>query len=322
MQDKIPTLLQHRNRKRGAFGEDASIQHQRKPSKHLWSPDQVGLTAVKKQPSMSSPLSYVGAKGILYEQVMAILPAGTNELVSPFCGGASLEIRMAASGMQVYAYDKFDPVPEFFRIFNGRSAEVAEAVRAHPYPMFKTGVMFLTRGGWWWEVECPVTRAAYTWMIFKQSFYGRGFSSTPVAPEHCVSISYFDRLEWKDWHNPFIEFAVGDWEDTLEKHPNSCLFLDPPYVSKEGLYGLGDQGEFGHEALRDALAVYDGEFIMTYGDHPDIHDLYDGFRILRPKWTYGYGKAASDKDASEELLIISDGIDTTKWERLDEDSSE
>lgn len=317
VQEKIPTLMQKKNKKRGALGAVINAHQHQKPRKHLWSPDQIGLTAVQKQPSIGSPLGYVGAKGILYDQVMAMLP-DTQELVSPFCGGASLEIMIAASGIKVYAYDKFEPVVTFFQVFNGRSAEVAQAVLDHPYPIFKTGILFLIRNRWWWDIECPVTQAAYTWMIFKQSFYGRGFSSSPVAPEHCVSANYFDRLEWKDWHNPFIEFAIGDWEDTLKKHPNSCLFLDPPYVSKENLYGLGDQGTFPHEKLRDALAAYDGEFIMTYGDHPTIHELYEGFRILKPKWNYAYGKAASNKDKSEELLIISDGIDTTKWDKLDE----
>ena len=260
-----------------------------------------------RTPSSNPPLAYIGAKRKLYRQVMDILPDGTKELVSPFMGGASLELKIAASGIRVHAYDIFRPLVEFYQVFNGRSSEVVEAV-LELYPLSREDYIHMTRGGGWEVEECEVWRAALTWAISKQSFLGRMFASLCVAQEHNVLPSYFSDEQWQGWRNPNISFDVADFRESLARHPDTIAYLDPPYISKENYYGRGNQGEFQHEELRDILAER-GRFVMSYGDHPTIHELYSDFKILHPQWTYGFGRAAGDASKSEELLILSPDLD-------------
>ena len=260
-----------------------------------------------RTPSSIAPLAYIGAKRKLFKQLMMnILPPDTREVVSPFMGGASLELKIAASGIQVHAYDIFQPLVEFYQVFNGRSAEVVTAVK-QIYPLTREDYIHMTRNGGWEVEEDEVWRAALTWSISKQSFLGRMFASLCVAQEHNVLPTYFDEPHWQDWHNPNITFNRADFRESLAAHPDAIAYLDPPYVSKEGYYGHGDQGEFPHAELRDILAER-GRFILSYGDHPTIHELYSDFTITRPTWTYGFGRAAGDASKSEELLILSDDL--------------
>ena len=290
---------------------------------------QLNLTELRT-PDSESPLSYVGSKKKLYNTLMMrILPPDTSEIVSPFSGGASLELRIAASGIRVYAHDIFPPMVNFFEMFNGRAAEVVEKV-LEIYPIYKGDdetreyYQYLTRDNGWSDIECPIHQAAITWAVSKQSFMGRNYSSTPVHPNFATSTDYFrgaisrqrgqrQRRLWSEWRNPHFTYENLDFRESLSRYEDAIAYLDPPYIEKEGLYGLGDQGVFQHEELRDVL-VERGRFILSYGDHPDIHKLYDGFRILYPQWQYGWGRAAGDASQSEEVLILSHDL----AERYDE----
>lgn len=282
---------------------------------------QLGFAEFDRTPDIESPLSYVGSKKKLYSFLMLhILPPDTSEIVSPFTGGGSLELRFAASGMRVYGHDIFPPMVNFFQTFNGRAAEVVKKV-LEIYPIYKGDdetreyYMHLIRGDGWEELGCPVHQAAVTWAVSKQSYMGRNYSSTPIHPNFATSSNYFRdpilkfkgkrqaRL-WSDWRNPNFSYDNLDFRASLEQYWDAIAYLDPPYVEKEKLYGLGDQGEFPHEALHEVLAER-GRFILSYGDHPIIRELYSDYLIIRPQWTYGFGKAAGDASLSEEILILS-----------------
>ena len=71
-----------------------------------------GVMADIPKISERPPLSYVGAKYMLYKKILDLLPPNTEELVSPFMGGASLELRLATHGLKVHAYDDFEPLSQ------------------------------------------------------------------------------------------------------------------------------------------------------------------------------------------------------------------
>ena len=254
-----------------------------------------------------TPLSYFGSKKILYPYVCELLPTGTKELVSSFMGGAGLEIRLAATGFRVHAYDIFEPLTDFFTTFNGRSNEVVEQVcKIYPLSYDEHNAMrnaVPDKDGIFWQKNA-VERAAIVWAINKQSFMGKTFASVSVSHDHCPSINLFQEPQWRNWCNPNITFTCDDFRNTLERHRDVIAYLDPPYVTKENEYQLGRPTAFPHEELRDILKDR-GRFIMSYGDHPLIHELYKDFTIQKPKWGYNYGKARGNPELSEELLILS-----------------
>ena len=274
--------------------------------------EQLGFEEIQSAPSSIAPITYVGSKKNLYQRIaMGILPDLPKKMVSPFMGGASLELKFAASGVKVYAYDIFEPIVEFYQVFNERSAEVREKT-LDIYPLEKEVYLHMARGGGWEQVECLIHRAAITWSITKQSYMGRNFSSVPVAPIHAITREYFNDPQWITWHNPYIEFGVADFRDALAKHPDAFAYLDPPYIDKEKFYGrFNEQGGFPHEELRDILNDREN-WVLSYGDHPRIHELYADYNILYPKWSYGFGKALGAPEKSAEVLIISHDLANAK----------
>lgn len=277
-----------------------------------------------RTPDSVTPLWYVGAKQTLYPLLVHdILPAGITDIVSPFMGGCSLELKLAASGYRVHAYDKFRPIVEFFQTFQQHADAVVSRV-LEIYPIY-TGsdethahYMHLVRGGGWEALTCPIDRAAHTWAISRQSYMGKNFASPPVKPRYASRLDFFrnpiasdgpirrHHRSWRDWRNDNITFGEADYKDSLSAH--DCIaYLDPPYVLKSRFYGRGQQGEFNHEELRDILAERQG-FIMSYGDDPLIWELYQDFKILRPQWKYNCGKDAASQ-ASSELLILSHDVE-------------
>ena len=273
-----------------------------------------------RRPLPVSPLTFTGAKHKLYTLMLELLPSGTTSLVSPFMGGASLELRLATAGYQVHASDIFRPIVEFFQTMLEHAPAVVERAMAL-YPIYKgdsaTYDYFkrLVWGGGWEAVECPIERAALTWCISKQSFMGKNFASTPIKPEHAKLTDYWDSpvrgdLRWSDWFVPNITFTVADYKDSLSAH-DGIAYVDPPYVNKPHFYGKGKQGEFAHQELRDILAARGG-FILSYGDDPLIRELYQDYRILTPQWAYGNGKAKGAPEHSSELLILSHDVEAAR----------
>ena len=63
------------------------------------------------------PLRYGGGKSLAVGHVIEQLPAGLTRLVSPFVGGASVEIACANElGMEVTAYDVFDILTGYWQV--------------------------------------------------------------------------------------------------------------------------------------------------------------------------------------------------------------
>ena len=257
-------------------------------------------------PSYYAPLSYVGGKKKLYwiisQYLVSELP---DKMVSPFMGGASLELRLAASGTKVITGDIFEPYVEFMQLWQVRSDEIIRRT-LEIYPMPKEDFRRYTEGREWHAVKCPIDRAAITWSINKMSFMAKGFSGrTPVGLDFVPPTSVFLQEPLQNWKNDNITFLLQDYRKTLDDHPDVLAYLDPPYYKKEDFYGYGDQGTFDHQELKDRLDARQ-KFVMSYGDHPVITELYKDYRILRPQWKY-FGGAKGRP--SEELLILSHDIE-------------
>ena len=63
---------------------------------------------------MKSPLRYPGGKHRATKYLIEYIPKNLKEIVSPFFGGGSLELKMAQNGIRVYGYDIFLPVVKYW----------------------------------------------------------------------------------------------------------------------------------------------------------------------------------------------------------------
>ena len=83
------------------------------------------------------------------------------------------------------------------------------------------------------------------------------------------------------------------------------LFLDPPYLTAERLYGRGGQLHlFDHERLARILQGTPHRFLMTYDDCPDTRDLYD-WAYVKP-WPLQYGMSNCSEGSRSIVGLLVD----------------
>lgn len=135
-----------------------------------------------------------------------------------------------------------------------------------------------------------------------------GFSSQAFKDR--FTQSSVDRLlEFCDYiRNVKVDFQFCRFQELfrmIERHnmplDNGFMFIDPPYYhnGKSKLYK--NHKDFDHMALKlymDKISP-DCKFMLTYGDCPEIRELYKNYNIIEASWSYGIG---ADKDGKE--LII------------------
>ncbi len=225
-----------------------------------------------------------------------------TELVSPFLGGGSIELACAAQGVTVHAYDMFKPLVAFWKFLLRDPEALAEQVQQH-YPLtVRDDFYALQRRHQDLEDDRQavlffvLNRASFSGTTLSggcsdQSITGRFTQSSIDRVRHFPADKIRDRLT----------VAVEDFATSLDRHPGAFAYLDPPYLIPSSLYG--DRGSthkgFDHERLARILGDRTG-WVLSYNDHPVIRDLYAGFEIIAPEWSYGMGNSKT----SREILVI------------------
>ena len=253
-------------------------------------------------PSSRTPLSYFGAKRKSFFRLLSTyLPKDLKELASPFVGGARTELMIAAQGINVYASDNLDPLVTFFSAFLKDAPAVCYKAN-ELYPLTYEQLIHYrdTR----FKGISKVEKAAIYWIMTKQSFMAIPLAHRTSYSEKYSQIlpkEYFLYEHWLKWSNQYFHIERLDAFDAIKKHHNKVLYLDPPYVGKELLYGWHDDKTiFDHKRLAQVLKQHNAPWFLSYGDHELIRDLYSEYKIIQPRWKY-FTKSRS----SAELLIIN-----------------
>lgn len=111
---------------------------------------------------------------------------------------------------------------------------------------------------------------------------------------------YRNRIEI---HNVDACELINELRNELPK--DTLFYIDPPYYLKgkelyQHHYGHGD-----HIQVRDMLKrIKEQNWILTYDDTPQIHELYSGFRQTR----YSLNYTAQRKRKGTEIMIFDDKI--------------
>ena len=77
----------------------------------------------------------------------------------------------------------------------------------------------------------------------------------PLVPPHRILCF---RMCFRNWDTP------------------ETLFCDPPYYGLD--YYRHNFSEQDHRDLRGVLEKTEGRWLLTYGDHPEVRRLYEGFK--------------------------------------------
>jgi DNA adenine methylase len=244
------------------------------------------------------PLTYTGSKARGVQQIIQHFPE-CREIVSPFIGGGSLELHLFDQGWTVHAGDLAEPVANFWECLmrDGRHLH-ASVLKDYPlgrpitleeYNTIKAVQRDLSLNRW--------KRAAATFAQSKWAFQGK-LNSSGRRDKRKLSKATVDRLLTSHYHlqrSPErFQFVQADWRTTLDAHPDTFAYLDPPYPTMDRYY----LERINHAELRDYVAKRPN-WIMSNTDNEIVRDLYKDFEMIRPSWDYGMGKKSS------EVLIFS-----------------
>lgn len=287
----------HKNKKPGNRRSD--------PAHFPKSDGSTQMRLVAPTPTTTSPIGYIGGKGKAWKYVKAFLPKGLREAASPFVGGASIELRLAASGVRVHAADNFWYLVNFWQHFL-RDPKALADLTLTIYPIGYDYAKDMVLGNALRELPSDALRAAYFWGLNKMSWCGKTMQSFGLSADP-TSHTYFENPRWEDWRNDYITIEHRDYRDMMDLHTGKFMYLDPPYIDKEHYYGkVGEQEAFDHDEFADRLKRQPGDWILSYGNHPRIWELYANYHIIVPAWQYSSRSigGAESVNTSSELLII------------------
>lgn len=251
----------------------------------------------RERATIKSPLRYPGGKSRAVNCILDLLPPNLERLCSPFIGGGSVELALAARGVEVFAYDAFPPLVNFWRTLLEDAAGLADAVGRH-YPMKKDAFYALQKRHS--DITDPVESAAAFFALNRCSFSGTTLSGG-MSPGHPrFTVACINKL--KDFKSQNLHVARADFSESIPRHGDDFLYLDPPYCIASKLYGTrGDHHrDFDHEGLAKLLSRRDN-WLLSYNDCETVRDLYDGRLFKTPTWTYGMNASK----VSNEVLIMS-----------------
>lgn len=251
----------------------------------------------------NTPLAYIGAKKKLFPLFTKYLPAGITEIVSPFIGGASLELLCTARGIKVKGYDNFDLLVNFWQVFFEDTEQLCERT-TDLFPISDEQFLFHIDTGLT-TITNKLERVALFWCINKQSWSSKMFATRSCKSEEQIGHTPGYFRKWSDWRNQNIKIEQQDCFVTIKKNNGTFLYLDPPYVEHgDSQYGTRAQKQvFDHKKLYEYLGSTDSPWILSYDRHELIYKMYDKYEIIEPEWTYHFNKSAKLKP--NELLILN-----------------
>lgn len=251
---------------------------------------------------VGSTLRYAGGKSLAVGYIVNLLPNKISRVISPFLGGASVEIAIAKElGIDVIGYDIFDILTNFWHYQITQPKELAEKLsKFKPTKEEYSRVREIMKKHWKKEKILKGLELAAVYYFNHNTSYGPHFlgsqSSVYLQPKR-----YSTTLEKvRNFNVKNIKVGCDSFENVIPKYNNDFLYCDPPYYldgdSKMfiGMYPhrnfpIHHKG-FKHELLRDLLKKHKGGFVLSYNDCSTIRKWYKGFNIMTPSWQYTFSQ--------------------------------
>ncbi len=251
---------------------------------------------------LGSPLRYAGGKSLAVGYIVELLPSNIKRLVSPFLGGASVEIAIAKElGICVIGYDIFDILINYWDVQLKNSEELYyELKKLQPTKEEYKRVKEVLKKHWEGKIKLTNIKLAAYYYFNHNLSYGPGFLGWPSSV-YLNQKRYETMLEKvKNFRLNNIKVFQGDFINTIPKHKYDFMYLDPPYFldgdSKmfRGIYPQRNfpihHNNFDHEALYKLLKQHKGGFILSYNDCKQIREWYKDYEIYKPSWQYTMGQ--------------------------------
>lgn len=274
---------------------------------------------LKKLPRDTTPLRYPGGKGSLkyfLANVVDVNGLRGQSIVEPFCGGAGASIPLLLTGIvsKLYLNDANPAVAAFWKILIEDTEALINLVRHTP--------VTVEQWRWWKEVLSHPVDASDLELGFAAFFMNRCNRSGLLAGgpiggldqsgDYKIDCRFnreelVSRIQEIALHREKIVVNNTDACGYLRSlapdvTDNSLIFIDPPYVVQgRNLYKGTVFDEPKHRELADYIKLKDWRWLITYDDHPLIHQLY----AERTRGVFELSYLMQQAKIGRELLVAS-----------------
>ena len=246
-----------------------------------------------------SPIAYPGGKSLQAHVIRSYFPPGLTEMASPFTGGGGVELSAARAGVRVYGADAFEPLVNFWRHALEYPVRMAERVETH-MPFDRTKFYAMRQG--YFDVDDPFEAAVRFFILNRTSFSGTTLLGGFSELNYEEFPSYTEKL--RNFQASGLSVELADYRETIAKHSERFLYLDPPYPNAKSLYGKDGKlhNQFDHTELADLLHAHDN-WLMSYCDTPEIRQTYAEYELIPLRWKYAARNTKDNVHYGSELLI-------------------
>jgi DNA adenine methylase len=250
---------------------------------------------------MIGPLSYIGGKRALANQIVALLPEHTT-YVEAFSGGAQVLFHKEPSKVEVLN-DLDGEIVNFFRVCQQHYEEL---IRYFKYTLISHKWFDLLKATNPSSLT-DIQRAARHLYLLKNAFAG-----LVVDPHYHWSVTQppsfnLDRLPKRieDAHKRLVRVQIEclPYEKVLARYdrPATAFYLDPPYYGRS-LYRYNvSKEEFVKMAER--LGKIRGKFVLSLNDVPEVRAIFHGFHFKSIKLAYSAQRIAGRR--YDEVIITN-----------------
>jgi len=260
---------------------------------------------------MNKPVGHLGGKDKTVGTLVKMIPYH-NKYIEIFGGGASLLFAKRKSYKEIYN-DIDSLLVNFFLVLRDQSSEFFKMLDRTPI-----SVEIFERFSGHWEQGLLVlpdklktlepVEQAVTYFLIKRNSYGNKMCEFDGAnrsgcryriPAREV-VSFRRRLKdviIENKHYPRIIERYDGWD--------SFFYADPPYYNEhnERWYQV-DWTDAEHVRLFSLLKKMKGKWLLSYGDHPFIRDLYKDYKIKEIK-THFSVTHTEKSDANKEVIDLA-----------------
>ncbi len=258
--------------------------------------------------------------------IVELIPATIKRLISPFIGGASVEVAVANElDIPVLGFDIFDILINYWDVqLRNPEALYKQLGKFQPTREGFKEVKETLKLHWTQKQKLKKLDLAAYYFFNSNTSYGPHFLGWPSSV-YLQEVRYQKMIEKvRNFRAPKLQVGCESFEHIIQKYTSDFLYCDPPYYldgdSKTfiGMYPhrnfpIHHKG-FKHELLRDQLKAHKGGFILSYNDCSTIREWYKDFNMIAPKWQYTFSQG--DTRIGENRLRNNNGSHIKKSHEL------
>ena len=248
---------------------------------------------------------YIGGKRNLAKRVVARINALPHETYAePFVGMGGVFFRRDRRPAGEVINDWSEDVSTFFRVVQRHYVPFMEMLRwqitsrAGFEKLLRQDPASLT------DLERSARFLYLQRLAFGGRVRGRTFGVVHGAPARFDVTKVGPMIEAAHERLAGVIIERLPWAEFIARYdrPGTLFYLDPPYYGCERDYGEGMFTREEFAAMAELLRGVKGRFLLSLNDHPDVREIFAGFRFEEEAVRYSVGGMAKSSVVGEVII--------------------